>query len=170
MTLWLNLGQIKRLPKTKWGIVGIYRIRAILTNGSYPACYILRIILVVDFVDILLNHSASTHVACFVVTFGRVAFANTTARRVNKFEGAAGIVGFCHDAHMPNAIATRASVEKHQVAGFQFAAAHTSTIIDLTSGGAVEAVAKLAEHVAGEAGAVESARTRCTVHVGGASE
>lgn len=31
---------------------GVYRIRAVRENGSYPACYILRIILVVDFVVI----------------------------------------------------------------------------------------------------------------------
>ena len=137
MTLWLNLGQIKRLPKTKWGIVGIYRIRAILTNGSYPACYILRIILVVDFVAILLNHSASTHVACFVVTFGGVAFANTTACCVNELESAIAIVGLGDDAHMANSIAARTTVEEHEVAWLQFAAAHAATIVHLTTRSAV---------------------------------
>ena len=115
--------------------VCIYRIRAILTNGSYPACYILRIILVVDFVAILLNHSASTHVACFVVTFGRVAFANTTACCVNKLESA--IVGLGDDAHMTNSIAARTTIEEYEVAWLQFAAAHAATIVHLTTRSAV---------------------------------
>ena len=117
--------------------VCIYRIRAILTNGSYPACYILRIILVVDFVDILLNHSASTHVACFVVTFGGVTFANTTACGVNELESAIAIVGLGDDAHMANSIAARTTVEEHEVAWLQFAAAHAATIVHLTTRSAV---------------------------------
>ena len=117
--------------------VCIYRIRAILTNGSYPACYILRIILVVDFVAILLNHSASTHVACFVVTFGRVAFANTTACCVNKLESAIAIVGLGDDAHMANSIAARTTVEEHEVAWLQFATAHATAIVHLTTRSAV---------------------------------
>lgn len=123
--------------KIGWGIVGIYRIRAILTNGSYPACYILRIILVVDFVAILLNHSASTHVACFVVTFVRVAFANTTACGVNELESAIAIVGFSNDAHMANSIATRTTVEEYEVAWLQFAATHAAAIVHLTTRSAV---------------------------------
>lgn len=117
--------------------VCIYRIRAILTNGSYPACYILRIILVVDFVDILLNHSASTHVACFVVTFGRVTFANTTACGVNELESAIAIVGLGDDAHMANSIAARTTVEEHEVAWLQFATAHATAIVHLTTRSAV---------------------------------
>ena len=135
--IFTNYFSIILFGKIGWGIVGIYRIRAILRNGSYPACYILRIILVVDFVAILLNHSASTHVACFVVTFGRVALANTSACCVNELESAIAIVGLGDDAHMANSIATRTTVEEYEVAWLQFAAAHAATIVHLTTRSAV---------------------------------
>mgnify|MGYP004568829717 CR=1 FL=1 len=73
-------------------------------------------------------------------------------------------------AHVANAAAAGATVEKHQVARAQFIAAHATAIVDLSARRAVEVVAESLEHVACEARAVKAAGARRAAAVGHALE
>ena len=71
------------------------------------------------------------------------------------------------ESHMGGALAAGTGLFKEdQVAGLKLTHGDGSAVVQLICGGAVEGVAKLAVHIAGEAGAVKAAGGAAAVHIG----